>query len=90
MPGRFESRSLKEVVKTISIGTGWTRAVNSRLLLDDELYAIECEDVTQELMMLDVLKKRCQIEFQLQRRLVYINAFTTAPWNRPSSLISPT
>jgi hypothetical protein len=55
----------------------------SKLLPGDELYAIECEGVTQGLMMLDVLKKRCQIESQLRRRLVYISALATAPWNRP-------
>ena len=32
--------------------------------------------------MLDILKKRCQIESQLRRRLVYISALATAPWNR--------
>jgi hypothetical protein len=55
----------------------------SKLLPGDELYAIECEGVTQGPMMLDVLKKRCQIESQLRRRLVYISALATAPWNRP-------
>lgn len=33
--------------------------------------------------MLDVLKKRCQIESQFRRRLVYISALATAPWNQP-------
>jgi hypothetical protein len=55
----------------------------SKLLPGDELYAIECEGVTQGLLMLDVLKKRCLIESQLRRRLVYISALATAPWNRP-------
>ena len=55
----------------------------SKLLPGDELYAIECEGITQGLMMLDVLKKRCQIESQLRRRLVYISTLATAPWNRP-------
>ncbi|MBD2066066.1 hypothetical protein H6F93_00695 [Leptolyngbya sp. FACHB-671] len=62
----------------------------SKLLPGDELYAIECEGVTQGLMMLDVLKKRCQIEFQLRRRLVYISALATAPWNRPIITNPPT
>jgi hypothetical protein len=62
----------------------------SKLLPGDELYAIECEGVTQGLMMLDVLKKRCQIESQLRRRLVYISALATAPWNRPVITNPPT
>lgn len=62
----------------------------SKLLPGDELYAIECEGVTQGLMMLDVLKKRCQIESQLRRRLVYISALATAPWNRSLITNPPT
>jgi hypothetical protein len=62
----------------------------SKLLPGDELYAIECEGITQGLMMLDVLKKRCQIESQLRRRLVYISALATAPWNRPLITNPPT
>lgn len=62
----------------------------SKLLPGDELYAIECEGITQGLIMLDVLKKRCQIESQLRRRLVYISALATAPWNRPVMTNPPT
>lgn len=40
--------------------------------------------------MLDVLKKRCQISSQLRRRLVYISALATAPWNRPAITNPPT
>ena len=65
----------------------WDWVAKSRratLLPGDELYAIECEGVTQGLMTIDILKKRCQIESQLRRRLVYIRALATAPWNRPA------
>jgi hypothetical protein len=41
-------------------------------------------------MVLDILKKRCQIESQLRRRLVYISALATAPWNRPLIVNPPT
>jgi len=61
----------------------------SKLLPGNELYAIECEGITQGLMMLDVLKKRCQIESQLRRRLVYISKLT-APWNRTVLTNPPT
>ncbi len=61
----------------------WVRKSRmAKLLPGDELYAIECNGMTQGLMMLDVLKKRCQIESQLRHRLVYISALATAPWNR--------
>jgi len=62
----------------------------SKLLPGDELYAIECDGITQGLIMLDVLKKRCQIQSQLRRRLLYIRALATAPWNRPAILNPPT
>ena len=62
----------------------------SKFLPGDELYAIECEGITQGLIMLDVLKKRCLIESQLRRRLVYISALATAPWNRPVMTNLPT
>jgi hypothetical protein len=79
-------------------GTGeedeyWNWVAKSRratLLPGDELYAIECDGVTQGLMTIDILKKRCQIESQSRRRLVYIRALATAPWNRPAITNPPT
>lgn len=79
-------------------GTGaedeyWDWVAKSRrakLLPGDELYAIECDGVTQGLMTIDILKKRCQIESQLRRKLVYIRALATAPWNRPAITNPPT
>jgi len=71
----------------------WDWVAKSRratLLPGDELYAIECKGVTQGLMTIDVLKKRCQIESQLRQRLVYIRALATAPWNRPAITNPPT
>lgn len=79
-------------------GTGaedeyWDWVAKSRrakLLPGDELYAIECDGVTQGLMTIDILKKRCQIESQFRRRLVYIRALATAPWNRSAIMNPPT
>ncbi|MUG98182.1 hypothetical protein F7734_40095 [Scytonema sp. UIC 10036] len=62
----------------------------AKMLPGDELYAIECAGVTQGLMMIDILKKRCQIESQYRRPLVYIRALATAPWNRPEINDPPT
>ncbi len=55
---------------------------SAKILPGDELYAIECDGITQGLMLVDILKKRCQIESQYRRRLVYVSALATAPWNR--------
>jgi hypothetical protein len=46
--------------------------------------------MTQGLMLIDVLKKRCQIQSQLRRRLVYVSALATAPWNRAAINNPPT
>jgi hypothetical protein len=48
-----------------------------------EGYAIECEGLTQGMMILQLRGYRSQIE--ATRRLVYIHSLATAPWNRLSS-----
>lgn len=68
----------------------WLRkSRQSKILPGDELYAIECDRLTQGLIMLDILKKRCQIQSQLRRRLVYVSALATAPWNRSAISYPP-
>jgi hypothetical protein len=48
-----------------------------------EGYAIECEQLTQGMMLLQVKGYRSQIE--PNRRLVYVHSLATAPWNRLSN-----
>jgi hypothetical protein len=48
-----------------------------------EGYAIECEGLTQGMMILQLRGYRSQIE--PNRRLVYIHSLATAPWNRLSN-----
>lgn len=45
-----------------------------------EGYAIECEQITQGLMLLQTRGQRSQIE--PTRSIVYIHSLATAPWNR--------
>jgi hypothetical protein len=45
-----------------------------------ESYAVECEGMTQGLMLVDTRFHRSQIE--PSRRLVYVSFLATAPWNR--------
>lgn len=66
-----------------------SKSRRARLLPGNELYAIECEGLTQGLVVLDILKKRCQIRSQFRQRLVYISALATAPWNRPGIVEPP-
>jgi hypothetical protein len=67
----------------------WVRKQRESSLPGSEFYAIECENVTQGLLAIDILKKRCQLDSQARRRLVYILALATAPWNRPTILDPP-
>jgi hypothetical protein len=48
-----------------------------------EGYAIECEQLTQGMMILQVRGYRSQIE--PNRRIVYVHSLATAPWNRLSN-----
>ncbi|NJR32079.1 MAG: GNAT family N-acetyltransferase [Chamaesiphon sp. CSU_1_12] len=48
-----------------------------------EGYAIECERLTQGMMILQVKGYRSQID--ANRRLVYVHSLATAPWNRISN-----
>jgi hypothetical protein len=48
-----------------------------------EGYAIECEQLTQGMMLLQIRGYRSQVE--PNRRLVYVHSLATAPWNRVSN-----
>jgi hypothetical protein len=48
-----------------------------------EGYAIECEQLTQGMMILQIKGYRSQVE--PNRRLVYVHSIATAPWNRISN-----
>jgi hypothetical protein len=84
--------------KPLLTGTGigdedWNWREKSRdlkLLPGEEFYAVECENMTQGLMLIQILNKLCQIESQHNRRLVYVEALATAPWNRPAIQSPPT
>jgi hypothetical protein len=48
-----------------------------------ESYAIECENLTQGMMLLQIRGYRSQVD--LTRPLVYVHSLATAPWNRVSN-----
>jgi hypothetical protein len=48
-----------------------------------EGYAIECEGLTQGMMILQIRGYRSQVK--PNRRLVYVHSLATAPWNRLSN-----
>jgi len=56
----------------------------------NELYAVECENVTQGMMRIDILEERCKIPSQFRQFLVYVDYLATAPWNRKPIQNPPT
>ena len=65
----------------------WDWEQKQRIYLSDragiyEGYAIECEGLTQGMMLLQVRGYRSQVESN--RRLIYVHSLATAPWNRLS------
>ncbi|MEM9922407.1 MAG: hypothetical protein AAF915_01400 [Cyanobacteria bacterium P01_D01_bin.50] len=55
---------------------------NQRAGAGNELYAVECEGITQGLMIIEIFEDRCQIKSQLREPLVHVDYIATAPWNR--------
>jgi hypothetical protein len=45
-----------------------------------EQYAVECDDITQGLMLIETLGHRSW--FEESRRVIYVRSLATAPWNR--------
>jgi hypothetical protein len=52
-----------------------------------ESYALECEERTQGLMLIETTGHRSW--FEPNRRIVYVHSIATAPWNRPEIQTSP-
>jgi hypothetical protein len=48
-----------------------------------EGYAIECEQLTQGMMLIQI--RGCRSQIEPTRRLVYVHSLATAPWNRSLS-----
>lgn len=66
----------------------WDWAKKQRIYLASgmgvyESYAIECEQLTQGMMLIQVRGYRSQVD--QTRRLVYVHSLATAPWNRISN-----
>lgn len=61
----------------------WTKKNQFTLLCSDyEKYAIECEQITQGLMMLEISNHYSKNDHK--QRILYVDFIATAPWNRPS------
>ena len=52
-------------------------------------FSIVCDGVTQGMMLVDTTMKRCRIDGQRGRHLVYVEFVENAPWNRPELFDPP-
>ena len=63
----------------------WIEKNQVALLSSDyEKYAIECEQITQGLMMLEVSNHYSRKNLGQKQKIVYVDFLSTAPWNRIS------
>ncbi|NJN63307.1 MAG: GNAT family N-acetyltransferase [Coleofasciculaceae cyanobacterium RL_1_1] len=84
----FKTRWRKGLQTTVDQDQYWDWERKQRIYLTDgtgiyEGYAIECEQLTQGMMLLQIKGYRSQVE--PSRRLVYVHSLATAPWNRVSN-----
>ena len=52
-------------------------------------FSIVCDGVTQGMMIVDATTKRCRIDGQRGKHLVYVEFLEAAPWNRPELVTPP-
>lgn len=52
-------------------------------------FSLICDGVTQGMMIVDLTTKRCRLEAQKGKNLVYVEYLENAPWNRKELLFDP-
>jgi hypothetical protein len=52
-------------------------------------YSVMCAGLTQGMMLVDTTTKRCRLESQKGKNLVYVSFVENAPWNRRELLFDP-
>lgn len=57
-------------------------------MLAHQGFSIVCNDITQGMMIVDTTTKRCRLDEQKGKNLVYIDFVENAPWNRPELIKS--
>ena len=52
-------------------------------------FSIVCDGLTQGMMIVDTVRRRCRVESQKGQHLVYVEFVENAPWNRAELLGPP-
>ena len=87
----FESTWKPQLQASAAEDRVWDWIAKERIYLASpnyECYGIECERMTQGLMLIDTRFHRSQVD--PSRRLVYVSFLATAPWNRSIIKSPPT
>lgn len=58
-------------------------------MLSNPGFSIVCADLTQGMMFVDTTTKRCRLDSQKGKDLVYVSFVENAPWNRKELLFDP-
>ena len=73
-----------------SLHWDWRRKASAlQGMLGNPGFSIVCRGVTQGMMIVDTAMKRCRIESQKGKDLVYVEFVENAPWNRKELLFDP-
>lgn len=68
----------------------WRRKTESlQGLLAHPGFSLMCAGMTQGMMLIDVVSKRCRLKSQQGKNLVYVEYLENAPWNRKELLFDP-
>jgi len=81
----FEQRWKEQLRASSEADQYWDWVAKNRIYGTSDTvegYAIECDAMTQGLMLIETRLHRSQVD--RTRRLVYVHSLATAPWNRPS------
>lgn len=58
-------------------------------MLGNQGFSVVCDNVTQGMMFVDTVAKRCRLPAQRGQHLVYVDFIENAPWNRKELLFDP-
>lgn len=58
-------------------------------MLGNPGFSIVCQGVTQGMMFVDSVTKRCRVDAQKGKHIIYVEFIENAPWNRKELLFDP-
>jgi hypothetical protein len=68
----------------------WRRKTDAlQGILANPGFSVVCGGVTQGMMLVDTTTKRCRLDSQKGKNLVYVSFVESAPWNRKELLFDP-